>query len=76
MDDREDADGGDLAAGRDAIALIELGPEERTLLREAAELAGINEPGEIVRLALTEFLERRRFQSWVARLEQNAHGSA
>ena len=51
--------------GGEVVALIELGTEERALLREAAQLVGIAEPTEIVRMALTEFLERRRFQSWV-----------
>jgi hypothetical protein len=53
------------------VALIELGAIERALLREAAQISGLTEPKELLRTALTEFLERRRFQTWVEALDQD-----
>lgn len=43
----------------------DLGPAEHALLAEASELTGTSDPRELIRIALTELIERRRFQNWV-----------
>jgi len=62
------------------VALLELrvGPDERASLREAAELTGIADPAELIRIALAELIERRRFQQWVKEHDPAAarHGRA
>lgn len=50
---------------------LEVGEDGRALLEQAALLTGITDPAELVRVALAELVERRRFQKWV-----DAHDSS
>ncbi len=47
-------------------AKLDMNADARALLDEAARLTGIDDPTELVQVALRELVERRRFQKWVA----------
>jgi hypothetical protein len=49
-----------------AVLELEVGPNERALLEEAMRLLNLKQPGEVLRVALRELVERQRFLSWVA----------
>jgi hypothetical protein len=49
-----------------AVLEVEVGSKERALLEEAMQLTGVRDPGELLRVALRELVERQRFLSWVA----------
>jgi hypothetical protein len=44
---------------------VELGHREATLLAEAMALTDAEDAVEVIRIALAELVERRRFQRWV-----------
>lgn len=50
--------------GSPVVVDLEVGHDETALLAEAAELTGVHDPAELLRIALRELIERRRFQRW------------
>ena len=66
------------SSDRQAVAVLdfELGVEECALLQQAAELTGTSDPRSLVRVALSELVERRRFQNWVKSFEGSPSGRA
>lgn len=59
-----------------AVLEVEVGPEERALLEEAIHLTGLERPGEVLRRALRELVERQRFLSWVAAHDEKERASS
>ena len=44
---------------------VQLSPALRPVLEEARRLTGEGDVAQLIRMALTEMIERRRFQNWV-----------
>ena len=44
---------------------VHLGPDIRPVIDEASRLTGERDPSRLIRIALKEMIERRRFQNWV-----------
>lgn len=51
-----------------ALLELEVSEGDRALLREAAQLTGLETASDVLRVALLELVERRRFQSLVSGL--------
>lgn len=51
-----------------ALLELEVSESDRALLREAAQLTGLETTTEVLRVALLELVERRRFQNLVSGL--------
>jgi hypothetical protein len=51
-----------------ALLELEVSEGDRALLREAVELTGLETPSQVLRVALLELVERRRFQNLVSEL--------
>lgn len=51
-----------------ALLEFEVNEVDRALLREAAQLTGLETTAEVLRVALLELVERRRFQNLVSGL--------
>jgi hypothetical protein len=56
---------------RPAVVEVQVGSPELALLEEAMQLTHLNEPHEVLLVALRELVERQRFLSWVAAHERS-----
>lgn len=57
-----------VAASVTALLELEVSESDRALLREAVELTGLETASEVLRVALLELVERRRFQNLILEL--------